>query len=197
MATTPSAPATTGMRRQTGNAGQLGALLAVAAGVMFVATLAGAYVSVRNWIGIPEFIPSGLKFDNYAGFMTMVCALAASLAAEWALASSRLNQRRWGTAGYGLAAFFLLAGMNVVWFIGQRSELAVSETAYAVLFYAVWAAVMGLLIVGFAAAMASLFRVLAGHSVGDNVLIGRAGNWFIHLAAAAATTAFFLIYTYK
>jgi heme/copper-type cytochrome/quinol oxidase subunit 3 len=195
MAPTPSAPAT--MRRQTGNAGQLGALLGVASGVMFFATLAGAYVSVRNWVGIPEFIPTGLKFDNYAGFMTMVCGLSASLAAEWALAASRLNQRRWGTAGYGLSAFFLLAGMNAVWFIGQSSKLSVAETPYAVLFYGVWSAVMAFLLIGVLASLASLFRVLAGHSVGDNVLIGRAGNWLIHLAAAGATTAFFLIYTYK
>jgi heme/copper-type cytochrome/quinol oxidase subunit 3 len=185
------------VRRQTGNGAQLGAMLGVAAGVMFMATLCGAYFSVRNWVGIPDFIPAELKFDNYSGFMTMVCALAASLSAEWALASTRVKQRRWATAGYGLAAFFIVSGMNAVWFIGQRSGLAAGETPYAIAFYAVWSAVLALFVVGLLAALATLVRVLGGHSDGDDLLIGRAGNWLIHLSTAAAVTAFFLIYTYK
>jgi hypothetical protein len=192
-----STPTAATVRRQTGNGAQLGAMLGVAAGVMFMATLAGAYISVRNWVGIPDFIPAELKFDNYAGFMTMVCGFSASLAAEWALASTRIKQRRWATAGYGLSAFFILAGMNAVWFIGQRSGLVASETPYAIAFYAVWAAVLGLFVVGFLAAAATLVRVLGGHSDGEDVLFGRAGNWLIHLSTAAAVTAFFLIYTYK
>ncbi len=186
-------------RPQRGNSAQLSALLAVAAGVMFISTLIGAYFSVRNWIGQGEdgFIPKGLKFDNYAGFMTMTSALAASLAAEWALMSARLNQRRWATAGYGLAAVFMLAAMNVVWFIGQRSGLVASETPYAITFYALLAALMLALAVGVISAIVTLIRILGGHVGGSELLHGRAGNWMIHLATAAATTCFFLIYTYR
>jgi hypothetical protein len=194
-----SPSATPQVRTQPGNSAQLGALLAVAAGVMFLSTLAGAYVSVRNWVGIGDggFIPEGLKFDNYAGFMTMVSGLSASLAAEFAIASARLRNRRWATAGYGLSMLFFAGAMNAVWHIGERSKLVASETAYAVLFYALLAGVMLALAVGLLAALVTLVRVLAGHVWGDELLLGRAGNWLVHFAAAAATVGFFLIYTYK
>jgi hypothetical protein len=198
MATTPQP--TVSARPKSGNNAQVGTLLAGAAAIMFVATLAGAYVSVRNWIGVggdDGFIPQALKFDNYAGFMTMTSALAASLSAEWALMSSRLNQRRWATAGYGLTAFFLLAAMNVVWFIGQRSGLVASETPYAILFYALLAAMLLLLAIGVVSAIVTLIRILGGHVGGAEILHGRAANWLIHLATAGATVGFFLIYTYR
>jgi hypothetical protein len=198
MAAAPQPVATA--RPQSGNNAQMGALLAGAAGIMFVATLAGAYVSVRNWIGVggeDGFIPTTLKFDNYAGFMTMTSMLSASLAAEWALMSARLNQRRWASAGYGLASIFILASMNIVWFIGQRSGLVASETPYAILFYSLLAAIMLLLAVAVVTAVVTLIRVLGGHVGGSEILHGRAGNWLIHLATLAATVGFFLIYTYR
>jgi heme/copper-type cytochrome/quinol oxidase subunit 3 len=192
-----AAPAVT-VRSQTGNAAQLGALLAIASSVMFVATFAGAYVSVRNSIGIADFIPKGLKFDNFAGFMTMVSGLAAALSAHWALTSARLKQRRWSTAGYGLSAFFIVAALNSTWFLAQQTKLvAGSDAPYAILFYAFIASIIGCLVVGLIASIVNLIRVLGGHIDGDDLLIGKAGNWFIHLAAAAAAVNFFLIYTYK
>ncbi len=196
-AASKTAAPTVTARSQPGNAAHLGALMAGAAGVMFVATLAGAYVSVRNWIGIPDFIPAGMKFDNFAGFMTMVSGLAAALCAHWALTSARLHQRRWATAGFGLAAVFLVAAMNALWFIGQRTKLVASETPYAILFYAFVASIMGCLVIGLLATIVNLIRVLGGHVAGNDLLIGKAGNWFIHLAAAAAAVNFFLINTYK
>ncbi len=186
-------------RTQSGNGALLGALLAVAAGVMFVSALIGAYFSVRNWVGVGDggFIPDALKFDNYAGFMTMVSGLAAAFAAEWALVSARLRKSRWATAGYGLSVLFMVGAINSVWHIGQRSRLAAGETAYAVLFYAVLSAMTLSLIVGIIAAVVNLVRVMAGHVWGDDLLVGRAGNWFIRFAALTATIGFFLIYTYK
>jgi heme/copper-type cytochrome/quinol oxidase subunit 3 len=197
MAAAKTPAPTVTVRSQTGNAAQLGALLALAAGVMFVATLAGAYVSVRNWIGLKDFIPGGLKFDNFAGFMTMVSGLAASLSAHWALTSAKLKQRRWATAGYGLSMLFLVAAMNSLWFIGQKTKLVASESPYAITFYGFISGVGICLVIGLIAALVNLIRVQAGHIDGEDRLIGKAGNWLVHLAAAAAVTNFFLIYTYK
>ncbi len=194
----PTGPTVTA-RTQSGNSAQLGALLAITAGVMFVSTLIGAYFSVRNFVGVGDggFIPDALKFDNYAGFMTMVSGISAAFAAEWALVSARLRNVRWATAGYGVATLFLFGAINSVWHIGQRSKLAAGETAYALLFYALLAAMLLALVVGVVAALVNLVRVLAGHISGDDLLLGKAGNWFIRFAALAATTGFFLIYTYK
>jgi heme/copper-type cytochrome/quinol oxidase subunit 3 len=198
---TASQPTSTAVtaRSRSGNGAQLGVLLAVAAAVMFVSTLIGAYFSVRNWIGVGSggFIPDGLKFDNYAGFMTMTSALFAAFAAEWALVSARLRNRRWATAGYGLCVLFFVGAINAVWHIGQRSKLAAADTSYAILFYAVLAAMALCLVAGVIAAIVNMIRVLAGHVWGDDLLLGRAGNWVIHFAALTATVGFFLIYTYK
>jgi hypothetical protein len=65
------------------------------------------------------------------------------------------------------------------------------------LFYALVSAMILALVVGVVAALVNLVRVLAGHVAGDDLLIGKAGNWFIRLGALTATVGFFLIYTYK
>ncbi len=197
MASSASSAATVSVRRQPGNAAFLGSMLVAAAGVMFMAALCGSYVSVRNFVGFRDFVPAALKFDNYSGFMTMVSALGASLSAEWALMSAKVNKRRWISAGYGFAAVLGLGASNAVWFIGSRSELVSSETPYAILFYAVLAATIGFLLLGVIASIVGLIRGLGGHIAGDNLLFGRASNVLVHLGTAAALAMFFLLFTYK
>jgi heme/copper-type cytochrome/quinol oxidase subunit 3 len=195
MAATPTPTVTA--RRRPGNAAQLGSLLAATAGFMFMATLCGAYISVRNWRPAGTFIPESMKFDHFAGFMMMTSALIGSLAVEWALSSIRLKQRRWGTAGYGIAIVFMAATANSAWFIGQQARLVASDERYAIMLYAILAGVILLVGIGALAAGVSLVRVMSGHTLADDILYGRAGNWLVHLASLGAVTAFFLLFTYK
>jgi hypothetical protein len=192
-------PANVTIRRQPGNSAVLGAMLTAAAGLVFMGALCGSYVSVRNFIGIGKdgFIPSSMKFDNYSGFMTFISALSASAVAEWALISAKVKQRRWALGGYGFAAVLQLAAANAVWFIGARSKLASNETPYAVLFYAIVACCIGLLLLGVLASITALIRTMGGHIWGEDFLLGRASNILIHLGTAASAAMFFLIFTYK
>ncbi len=188
-----------GLRRQSGNSAYLGALLVAAAGFVFMAALCGAYISVRNFVGIGDggFIPKEMKFDNYAGFMTMVSGLGASASAEWALISAKVKQRRWALGGYGFAILLGLGAANSAWFIGSRSALVAADTAYAISFYAVIATTIGFVLLGVLASLLGLVRTMGGHIFGDNVLLGRATNVFVHLGTAASLVMFFLLFTYK
>jgi hypothetical protein len=186
-------------RRQSGNSAVLGSLLVAAAGLVFMGALCGSYVSVRNFIGIGKdgFIPSTMKFNNYTGVMTLMSALGASLAAEWALISAKVLQRRWALAGYGLAGLLQLGAANAAWFIGSGSALVAADSSYATLFYAIIACTVGLLMLGFVATVVALFRTMGGQIWGSDFLLGRASNVLIHLGTAAAAAMFFLIFTYK
>jgi heme/copper-type cytochrome/quinol oxidase subunit 3 len=198
MATPDTQSAAVTIRRQSGNSAVLGAIFIAAAGVMFMAALCGAYISVRNFIGGQGgFVPAEMKFDNYAGLMTMMSALGASASAEWALVSARLKQRRWTLGGYGFAMVLGLGAANATWFIGSRSGLVANETPYAILFYAIVATTLAMVMLGVLASLMGLIRSMGGHILGDDTLLGRASNIIVHLGTASAMTLFFLLFTYK
>lgn len=185
------------VHRRPGNAAVLGARIAVAGAALFLAALCGSYIAVRTGVGA-EFVPTAMKFNNYAAVMTLISALLASFVVEWAHVSLTLGQRRWASAGYGLSALLGLAAMNLVWFIGARLGLAVNDVnGYALLVYAVLAAAMALFGAAVVASLLNLVRHLGGHASVTEPLLARAGNMFVHLASVGWVAVFALIFLYK
>ena len=196
MSTVTSSGTDVSISRRSGNAMLLGVVGAVAGGAMFIAALCGAYVSVRTGFG-KGFVPTTMKFNNYAGVMTLVSGLIASFAAEWALVSLKVGKRRWVSGGYGLAALMSVAAMNLIWLIGSRLGMAVNESVYATLVYALLAAALALFAVGVVACIVSLMLSLGGHASTQNPRPARAANWLVHLATLGWLAVFALIFLYK
>ena len=167
-----------------------------AGGAMFIAGLCGAYVAVRTGVG-KGFVPTTMKFNNYAAVMILVTAAIASFAVEWALVALKVGQRRWVSGGYGLAALMGVAAMNLVWLIGARLGIAVNENVYATLVYALLAAAMLFLAVSVVACLTSLALSLGGHSSSQNTRPARAANCLVHLATLGWLAVFALIFLYK
>ena len=194
---TPNTGATTvTINRRSGNAALLGSLGAVAGGFMLISTLGGAYVAVRHGVG-KEFVPTTMSFNNYAGFMVLFSVVLASFATEWAQVSLKVGQRRWVSGGYGLAAILTVAAMNLVWFIGSRLAMAVSDNPYATMVYALLAGAMALLAVSLASSVVSLVLSLSGHASSSNPRPVRAAAWLVHLASFGWLAVYALIFLYK
>lgn len=192
----PAAPTEITVNRRAGNGSLFGVIAGVASGAMFLAALCGAYVAVRTGVGA-DFVPSTMKFNNYAAFIIALGGLIASLSVEWALVSLKVRQRRWVSAGYGLGAILCAAAMNLIWFIGSNLGMGVNENPYATLVYAVLAAALALFAAGLVACVVALFLTLGGHASADNPLPARAANWVVHLATLGWIAAYALIFLYK
>lgn len=187
-----NAPAT----RRSGTPALTGTLAAVGAGAMAMTAVCAAYLSVRNATS-SGFVPDAMPFNNYVAVnITLTLGLAAA-AAGWAATASRTGNRRWGAAGFLLAGFLDLAGLNLIWFLGKGTGLAVADSPYAVLVYGLLGVVGIAVVAATASVVTGAARTLGGHVSEEHPQLARSAAWGQHLATAAWVAAFALIYLYK
>ena len=173
------------------------ATIAVGASVLMgVGGLGAAYLATR-YPSSADFVDPKMKFNNYAGVVTVGSLLLASFAAGWAATSSRIGQRRWASTGFGLSALIGLAALNLVWFVGQNLGFGVNSSAYSVLVYA-------LLITGGLTIAGGVFSSIAGfassfggHASASSPSVARAAAWGQHIATMSWIFVFALIFLKK
>lgn len=193
---TPAAPVTPAVRGRAGHPALVGTLALVAAGAMLLAGLGGAYLSVRN-ANRADFVPEDMAFNNYTAFMILVTAGLASMGAEWAMASVKNAQRRYATMGWALAVAMGVAALNGVWFLGRGLQLAVADSPYATIVYALFTAAGLLIGLAILAAVVGGVRTLGGQISPERPYIGRAAAWVVHLATLGWLVTYALVYLYK
>jgi heme/copper-type cytochrome/quinol oxidase subunit 3 len=176
---------------RSGTPALVGTLCALAAAAMFTTAVTSSYLSVRNATGASEFVPVAMPFNNYVAVMIAVTLSLASMAAGWAVTSMRLGNRRYASTGFGFAAFMGIAALNLIWFLGTDAKLSVDTGAYTVLFYAMLATAVIMVVVGLASSLTGLARVLGGQATARQPQYALASAWGQHLALAS----WFAIYT--
>lgn len=181
---------------RNGSATLVGVVCAVAAGAMFMAAVAGSYVSVRNSVGA-DFVPSAMKFNNYGAVTGFFSALFAAVAMEYAVVATRAGQKTWASAAHGLALLTMAAAANLAWSLGRSLGFGVNESSYATLVVAVIAAAVFLMLVAMVAIVVSESRLLVGHANERHWLPVRSAAWLVHLGLAGWTCAWATIYLYK
>jgi heme/copper-type cytochrome/quinol oxidase subunit 3 len=197
-ATVPAgSPADDSAGARAGSATLVGVWCFVVGGALFMATVAGSYVSVRNGAGGPAFVPSEMTFNNYGAVTGFFSALFASVAMEYAVVATRAGQKTWSSAAHGLAILTMAGAANLAWSIGRNLGLGVADSSYAAVTYGVIAAAVGLMLVAIIGAVISLSRVLVGHATSANWLPVRGGALLVHLGMAAWACAWATIYLYK
>ncbi len=179
-----------------GSATFVGVLVAVAAGAMFMAAVAGSYVSIRNSVGT-GFVPREMKFNNYGAVTGFFSALFASVAMEYGIVATRAGQKTWASAAHGLALLTMGGAANLGWSLGRNLGFGVNASSYATLVIAVIAAALFLMVVAMIAIAVSLSRVLVGHTNQRHWLPVRSATWLVHLGLAGWTCAWATIYLYK
>lgn len=185
-----------GVRLRSGNPAMIGTLVLVASGTMLVAAFAGAYLVLHRLQG-HDFVPEAVRWSNYGGATAASTAILGSFAAQWAVTSTRMGHRRYTQMAWALTVTMGVALANLIWYLGVKMELAVSESAYAVVVYGLLAASLLLVVVGTIAAGVGVARTAADHSTADQPQLGVAAAWVWHLGALAWIVAYLLIYLYK
>lgn len=196
MATSTLNAPTTG---RAGSPGLVGTVAACISATMFFSALSAAFLGLRNKAGV-DWLPEGVKLNNYVAVTTVGTIILASAAVGWAVTSARIGERRWATTGFGLAAAMNFAAINMVWFLGANLHpkgIAVADNPWALTTYALFFATGVAMIVALISCLVGLARVLGGHANGDEPQYGIAASWPQHLATAAWVVTWALVYLRK
>ena len=189
--------AETGTPARSGTPALVGTVCALAAGAMFTTGITSAYLSVRNATGAAEFVPVAMPFNNYVAVMIASTLILASIAAGWAVSSMRLGNRRYAYTGFGFAVFMGIAALNLIWFLGVDAKLAVDTGAYTVLFYAMLATAVIMVVGGIVSSLTGLARVLGGQATARQPQYALASAWGQHLALASWFAIYMTAYWLK
>ena len=184
------ASAETATPARSGTPALVGTVCALAAGAMFTTAIASAYLSVRNATGAADFVPVAMPFNNYAAVMIAVTLSLASIAAGWAVTSMRLGNRRYASTGFGFSVFMGIAALNLIWFLGTDAKVSVDGSSYAVVYYAMLATAVIMVVAGLVSSLTGLARVLGGQATPRQPHHALASAWGQHLAL----TSWFVIY---
>jgi heme/copper-type cytochrome/quinol oxidase subunit 3 len=182
---------------RSGTPALVGTLCALVAGAMFTTGVTSAYLSVRNATGASEFVPVAMPFNNYVAVMIASTLILASIAAGWAVTSMRLGNRRYASTGFGLAAFLGIATLNLIWFLGVDAKLSVDNGAYTVLFYAMLATAVIMVVIGLVSSLIGMARVLGGQATARQPHYALASAWGQHLALASWFAIYMTAYWLK
>jgi heme/copper-type cytochrome/quinol oxidase subunit 3 len=151
-------------RSRSGHTAVVGAMLMATAGLVSMMALGVFYIAMRTGATADFASSTGMKFNNYSAVTVVFTMLMASGAAGWAVAAARLGNRRWGATGFGLAILFDLAALNLVWDIGQKLNIGVSDSPPTSMFYTLLVAGGIALGIGAVSSIAGLVSVIGGHS---------------------------------
>jgi heme/copper-type cytochrome/quinol oxidase subunit 3 len=194
-ATTPVArPVSTAGPSRAGHSMVMGAAIMATAGMMAMIGLGGAYLSLRYGQG-SGFAKPATYFNNYAAVIIVFTLGLASLAAWWGVTASRLQNRRWGATGFGLAILFDVAALNLLWLIGYGLKFGVGQGDYQTIVYTLLLAAGIAMVIGIASSSAGLVVALGGHSNASTryqALAASIGQHFAGLAWLIPFAAIFL-----
>ena len=191
--TTPRALPAGPVDRAGGDHLTLGALLIVAAELLFFGGLTAAYLLARS--STSPWPAEGVELGLYVPVVIWISLVMASATAEWACDAHRHDDRRALLLALGITVGLGAAYLNGQWFELDRLGLAADAGAYQTLFLA---------LVGFhmahvaGAALATLLvvvRVLGGLSPRSGAV--RAVSVLWHLAGGTWLVLFWLLYLVK
>jgi len=168
-----------GERPRARNLINIGVLVIVIGGIALFTTLVAAYVFVGHLAnGWP---PPGVYIDFYTGNMLAITAVMSGVMVEWASYAAKREdpaQATWGlllTAGLG-AGFVLL-----LWQLGSHLGFGPGSAkigAFAVILYAMFGASGLVALIGVAAVVVTIPRVLARQITATNCEMLRAVAWY-------------------
>jgi heme/copper-type cytochrome/quinol oxidase subunit 3 len=187
---------------RAGTPALVGTICALIAGTMVTGGVCSAYIAVRNdsntFNGNVTAFISNMNFNQYAAFMTTMTMLLASIAAGWASMSMKIQNRRWASTGFGVAAFLDLAALNMVWFAAQTAKMpARGGAVYGILFYAMIFVAVAMIAIGLLSSLMGLARVLGAQATSRQPHYAMHALWLQHLAGAAWFAIYATIYWLK
>ena len=183
----PAAPAPP-PRRQV----LFGTTIASAAVLMLTGAMVAVWIRMRQqaldagdaWVPPRTTIPEVPANVMLAGFGALL------VFAHWTVYATHRRDRVHVGLSLGLVGLLGLAIINAQAYVYNRIDLAVADSGYAGMFYAITGMVIGLTIIGVVFTGIAAFRILGGRDTDQELVVAHLVYWY---AVAAAFSAVWLI----
>jgi cytochrome c oxidase subunit III len=142
-----------------------------------------------------SWLPSGAVVPEVPSNVMLIALVPLLVFAHWAIWSGQHRDHPHTGLALAATAFMGLLILNAQVFIYTQYELAITDGAYASMFYAITGTFIALLIVGMIFSVVAAFRYLAGRTEDREILVAHAIYWWA--VAAAFCGIWFLVYVTK
>lgn len=188
-----------GQRPRPRNLLNIGVLVVVTGGLALFATLIGAYVTIGHAAPAGAWPPRGVYLDVYSGNMMAITAVMSIVTVEWAYYAVKRGDPAQGAWGLALTAGFGSGLVLLMWQVGSKMGFGPGSAkvgAFAVIFFAMLGASGAVALLGIAALVLVLTRVLGRQATETNIEMLRAVAWYWDFAIVAWLCVFSAIWLF-
>ncbi len=188
---------TSGQRPRPRNLLNLGVLAVVTGGVALYSTLIAAYVSIGHVA--KAWPPKGVTLDVYTGNMLAITIVMSAITVEWAYYAVKRGDPAQGVWGLLLTAGFGGAFVLLLWQLGSKIGFGPGSASigpFAVIFFAMLVASGAVTILGIAAVIMVLTRVIGRQMTSTNAEMLRAVAWYWDFVVVAWLAVFSAVWLF-
>jgi len=159
----------------------VGTAIASASALMLIGGMLAVWILQRNHAidAGEEWLPRGVTLPEVAANVMLITVLVIPMFAQWAVYAARRRDRVHLGLALSLVALLGLAAVNAQAYIYSQAEIAVADSGYAPMFYAVTGTVVALLIIGVVFSLVTLFRLLGGRDSESELAASNALYWYV------------------
>jgi len=186
-----------GERPRPRNLVNVGVLVVVTCGLALFTTLIAAYISVGHVA--KAWPPHGVTLDVYLGNMLAITVIMSAVTVEWAHYAVKRGDPAQGIWGLLLTAGFGSAFVLLLWQLGSRVGFGPGDAkigAFAVIFFAMLVASGAVAVLGIAAVLMVLARVLGRQMNANNSEMLRAVAWYWEFVVVAWLAVFSAVWLF-
>lgn len=171
--------------------------LACAAGATLLGGMLALWMRFRTAVldDGGEWLPSDVTIPEVASNVMLLSFLGIGIFAQWAVYAARRGDRAHTGVALGLVGLLGLAVINGQAYVYSQMQLAIADSAYTTLFYAITGTFLALMIAGLVFTGVTAFRFLGGRTRDREIVAAHAMFWYF--LAAAFSAVWFVIYVTK
>lgn len=175
----------------------VGTAISSAAAMMLMGGMLAVFIRKREEVmdGGQSWLPQGVEIPMVPANVMLIGLLALPLFAQWAVYAARRHDRVHAGVALGLVGVIGLASINAQAYIYNRMDLAVADSGYAPMFFAVTGAMTALLIIGVVFTGVAAFRILGGRQSDTELVSSQALYWYV--IAAIFSAVWLIVYVTK
>jgi heme/copper-type cytochrome/quinol oxidase subunit 3 len=175
----------------------VGTALAGVATLMLVGGMLAVWILQRQRAldaGEP-WVPKGIIIPEVPSNVMVITVWGLCVFAQWAAWSARRADRAHTAVALGLSALMALAVINAQAYVYAQMGLAIADSGYAGMFYAITGTMIALLVCGLVFTGVAAFRFLGGRTADQELVSALALYWYV--LAAAFSAVWLIVYVTK
>jgi heme/copper-type cytochrome/quinol oxidase subunit 3 len=174
----------------------VGAVFAVAAGIMLLAGVHASYFAARELAtqGGQPWVPDDVQLPNVPLLMAYGSLLLSMFTAQWSLAAIKMGERRQMYIAIGVTLVFGIMFVNGLTFAWSAMELAMGDSVYANSVFLVSGTHLLMVVAAMVVLVVVGFRALGGQYSSRNTEFVTAGVLLWHAAALAGVVVWWSLW---